>query len=312
MSPFCTSATCTCLESSSALLLPIPLPPKEQRTASPSPLPPSAATCGDPGATGRFLLLPPRQLSYSIGLGASSQRALGCHPVPGMYSRDIHAPAESPPCWLWAAEHGGEEESTAGTALCCRESPACRRPAQVCYGALTSAKPTGGESKRAHNGPAKARPLCPETAPLHLRAPHPGLCRGGGNKLGGLRLSKDGGVGTPGVKTVPCGPQGCARAGLGWGHARGRRPVALARGSRQLHADRSFLLLLATGLERGPARPGTPLCRRCGALARREGWGAGAELLPRKEGWCGGKVGRYNTNIQVIAVEGKEGVSGGI
>lgn len=180
VSPFCTSATCTCLESSSALLLPIPLPPKEQRTASPSPLPPSAATCGDPGATGRLLLLPPpRQLSYSIGLGASSQRALGRHPVPGMYSRDIHAPAKSPPCWPWAAEHGGEEESTAGAALCCRESPARRRPAQVCYGALTSAKPTGGESKRAHNGPAKARPLCPETAPLHLRAPHPGLCRGG-------------------------------------------------------------------------------------------------------------------------------------
>lgn len=54
------------------------------------------------------------------------------------------------------------------------------------------------------------------------------------------------------------------------------------------------------------------LCRRRGALARQEGWGTGVEFLPRKEGWCGGKVRRCNANIQVIAVEGKKGVSGGI
>lgn len=34
-----------------------------------------------------------------------------------------------------------------GTALCCRESPSHWEPAQVCYKALTSAKPTG---RKAH------------------------------------------------------------------------------------------------------------------------------------------------------------------
>jgi len=99
---------------------------------------------------------------------------------------------------------------------------------------------------------------------------------------------------------VPTHEQG--QAG-GRGHARGRRPVALAWGSGQLLAgsscswwprDRSWA-----------RRPGTP-------LQAPGGLGDGVEFLPRKEGWCGGKVGRYNTNIQVMAVEGKEGVSGGI
>lgn len=86
--------------------------------------------------------------------------------------------------------------------------------------------------------------------------------------------------------------------------------VACRPGLGEQAAPRSFfLLLLAMGL--ALARTSL-LCRRGGALARREGWGAGVEFLPRKEEWCGGKVGRYNTNIQVIAVEGKEGVSGGI
>lgn len=116
----------------------------------------------------------------------------------------------------------------------------------------------------------------------------------------------------PERRQSPAVPRGVQGRAWGGGTQGDGGPSPWPGGSRQLHADRSFLLLLATGLERGPAQPGTPLCRRCGALARREGWGAGAELLPRKEGWCGGKVGRYNTNIQVIAVEGKEGVSGGI
>lgn len=34
------------------------------------------------------------------------------------------------------------------------------------------------------------------------------------------------------------------------------------------------------------------------------------EFLPRKEGWCGGKVRRYNTNIQVICGGGERGSLG--
>lgn len=52
-----------------------------------------------------------------------------------------------------------------GTALCCRESPSHWGPAQVCYKALISAKPT---AKKA-TGHMTALPHCPTTA-LHLRA----------------------------------------------------------------------------------------------------------------------------------------------
>lgn len=99
------------------------------------------------------------------------------------------------------------------------------------------------------------------------------------------------------------GPRGGARAGQGWGHTKGQWPVTLAWGSWQLLADSSCCSWAC-----GRAL----LCRRRGALARQERRGTGVELSPRKEGWCGGKVGGYNTNIQVTAVEGKEGVSGGI
>lgn len=119
-------------------------------------------------------------------------------------------------------------------------------------------------------------------------------------------MPSDNGVGKPGVKATPRRPepQGRARAGQGWGHARGRWPITLAWGSWQLLADSSCSCWTrdwswATGQ--------ALLCRR-----RQEPWGAGVELSPRKEGWCGEKVGGYNTNIQVTAVEGKEGVSGGI
>lgn len=72
---------------------------------------------------------------------------------------------------------------------------------------------------------------------------------------------------------------------------------------------RFFLLLPATGLEPGHAARHSS-GRRRGALARREGWGTGVEFLPRKEGWCGGKVRRYNTNIQVICGGGERGSLG--
>lgn len=125
-------------------------------------------------------------------------------------------------------------------------------------------------------------------------------------------MSNDGGVSTLGVKTIPRRPglQGCARAGWGWGHTQGDGdtspwPGGVGSSSQILPA------LAGQGTGAGPRGQGL-LCRRRCALACWEGWGTGVEFLPRKEGWCGGKVGRYNINIQVIAVEGKEGVSGGI
>lgn len=53
------------------------------------------------------------------------------------------APAERLTCCPWVADLWREEDSKTGTAPCCRESPAHQWPAQVCYRALTSAKPTG-------------------------------------------------------------------------------------------------------------------------------------------------------------------------
>lgn len=44
--------------------------------------------------------------------------SLGCHPIPGVHGRDIQNPAES------LLGCGEEEESTAGTAPCCRERTA--------------------------------------------------------------------------------------------------------------------------------------------------------------------------------------------
>lgn len=41
----------------------------------------------------------------------------------------------------YRSQQGGGKQM--GTALCCRESPSHWEPAQVCYKALTSAKPTG-------------------------------------------------------------------------------------------------------------------------------------------------------------------------
>lgn len=71
-------------------------------------------------------------------------------------------------------------------------------------------------------------------------------------------------------------------------------------------------------LRLSPLQPGAPLwVPWCPSRAGKVGWGLARSPCRGKqerwkEGWCGGKVGRYNTYIQVIVVEGKEGVSGGI
>lgn len=184
-----------------------------------------------------------------------------------------------------------------GTALCCRESPSHWEPAQVCYKALISAKPTG---RKAH-GHMTALPRPGLTVPI-TAPPSSSLRRDGGNKPGGLSMSSDNGV-KPGVKTTPRrpGPQGRARAGQGWGHVRGRWwPVTLAWGSWQLLAASSCSCWprgwsWATGpgaprqASRCPRAPGG-LGERRGALAEEGGmvWRKSRKIQHRHPGDCGG------------------------
>lgn len=127
------------------------------------------------------------ELGYSISSGGCNQTclswqvpvlgmALGCHPLTSswMYSsyRPPHIPVplqRDPHAAPGLQSSAGRRRARWGeTALCCRESPAHWWPAQVCYGALRSAKPTG--KKATGHTTALPRPdLSPKTA-SHLRA----------------------------------------------------------------------------------------------------------------------------------------------
>lgn len=88
------------------------------------------------------------------------------------------------------------------------------------------------------------------------------------------------------LKTIPCrlGPQSCARAG--W-EVRAHKGM-VAHHPDQGGAGSSMQIPPALAGHGTGTRPQALLCRCCGALTRREGWGIGVESLPRKEGWCGG------------------------
>lgn len=106
------------------------------------------------------------------------------------------------------------------------------------------------------------------------------------------------------LKTIPCrlGPQSCARAG--W-------EVRAHKGMVAHHPDQGgagssmqiLLLLLAMGLERGPrhSSAGAVVPSRAG----RVGGLAWSPCRGRRDG-VEDKVGRYNTNIQVIDCGGGE------
>lgn len=134
-------------------------------------------------------------------------------------------------------------------------------------------------------------------------------------------MSNEGGVSTPGVKTIPRrpGPQGCARAGWGWGHVRGRWPVTLAWGSGQLLADSSCSCWPRDWS--WAMWPGTPLqASRCprapgglgdwrGVLAEEGGmvWRKSRKIQHKHPGDCGGgERGSLGRHLSLVHREEKD------
>lgn len=134
-------------------------------------------------------------------------------------------------------------------------------------------------------------------------------------------MSSDNGASKPGVKTIPRrpGPQGCARAGQGWGHARGRWPITLAWGSWQLLADSSCSCWPRDWS--WAMWPGTPLqASRCprapgglgdwrGVLAEEGGmvWRKSRKIQHKHPGDCGGgERGSLGRHLSLVHREEKD------